>query len=230
MGQLPQLSECRHPYFIHALLSVHCAFLSTWEALKGRFSWLLFIYSCTPFSSLWTVKMEIWKANCYFYVLENKAHTGNNFWGNSNRQKLSERMHQAPSCFKCFQMLARCPYPYITEWIKAQFCMLDIKSLADILYIMQRFNIHLEIPPRNGSEWCSLQVHTGCLPFIFHYLVLSLRITSWKLWRIFQMCIFIRLSLPSSRSYSFCVRSRFILERMGGKNFCQHVQKGNWPL
>lgn len=68
-------------------------------------------------------------------------------------------MHWTSSCFKFFQMLARCPYPYITEWIKARFCILDIKSLADILYIVQRFNIHLEIPHRSGSECYSLQVH-----------------------------------------------------------------------
>lgn len=128
-------------------------------------SWLYFIYAFTPFSSLWTAKTEIWKANCFFHALENEAHTGNNFWGNSNRQKLSEGMHQTPSCFKFFQMLARCPYPCITEWIKAWFSILGMKSLADILYIMQRFDIHLEIPHMSGSECCLLQVHTKFLRF-----------------------------------------------------------------
>jgi len=102
--------------------------------------------------------------NCYFHALENEACTGNNFWGNNNRQKQSKRMHRTPSCFKFFQMWARCPYPYITEWIKAQFFILDIKSLADILCIMQRC-MHLETPRRGGSESCSLQVHTSLAPF-----------------------------------------------------------------
>lgn len=154
MGQLPRFCECQHPYFIHVLLSIHaivlCSALKKLERAKSELD--LILYSCTSFSTLQTAKMEIWKANCYFHALENEAHTGNNFWGKSNRQKLSERMHWTPSWFKFFQMLTRCSYPYMTEWIKTQFCILDIKSLADILCIMKHFSIHLEIPHRNGSE------------------------------------------------------------------------------
>lgn len=160
-------------------------------------NWLLFIYSCTPFSSLWTAKMKIWKVKCYFHALENEAHTGNNFWGNSNRQKLSERMHQTPSCFKFFQMLARCPYPYITEGIKAPFCILDIKSLADILYIMQCFNIHLEIPRRSGFECCSLQVHTRFSPFYLSLLCGFFKNIFMKIVKNFpNVCFHLPLSLP----------------------------------
>lgn len=192
-------------------------------------SWLLLTYSCTPSSSLCTAKREIWKVNCYFCAFKNKAHTGNNFWGIGNRQKVSERMHWSPSCFKFFQTLARCPYPYITEWNKAQSCILDSKSLADTFYFMQCFNIHLDNPPRNISECCSLKVHTRSSPFCLSSFCLFFKKTSWKLWRIFQMCIFISLSLPSSRSYFFCLQRRFKLEEMGGKKFCQHLQKGDWP-
>lgn len=192
-------ASCLHPS--PPISSCHCALLGTQETLKGRFSFgLLLVCSCTPFSSLWTVKRETWKVNCYFYALENEAQAGSKSWGNSNRQKLSKRMHQSLSCFKFFQTLARCPYPYITVCIEAPFCTLGIKSLADILCVMQRFNIHAAIPPRNRSECCPLQ---GSHPFTFHYFVLSLRITSGKWWGIFQMCIFICLSPVVCRENSY---------------------------
>lgn len=154
-------------------------------------------------------------------------HNRKQFLGKSNRQKLSERMRWTPSCCKFFQMLTRCSYPYITEWIKIQFCILGIKSLADILCIMQSFNIHLEIPWRNESEYCLLQVHTTFSLIYLSLLCLFSRITSWKLGRIFQMCIFISSSILSPLELnSFYVQRPFILEGMGGKKFLSTLSEG----
>lgn len=46
----------------------------------------------------------------------------------------------------------------------------------------------------------------------------------------FSKCIFSFLSLSSSRSYAFCLQRRFKLQEMGGKYFCQHLHKEDWPL
>lgn len=40
--------------------------------------------------------------NWFFYAFKNKAHTGNNFWGIGNRQKVLERMHWNISCLTFF--------------------------------------------------------------------------------------------------------------------------------
>lgn len=160
-------------------------------------SWLIITYSCTPFSSLWTAEMEIWKVNYYFYAFKNKAHRGNNFWGIGNRQKVSEGMHWSPSCFKFFETLSRCPYPYITEWNKARSCILDSKSLADTLYFMQCFNIHLDIPPRNVSECCSLRVHTRFSLFCLSLLCLFFK-KLHENWEWSSKCVFSFICLPPS--------------------------------
>lgn len=220
MGQLPRFCECQHPYFIHALLSVHVIVLClALEKLWRVGSELALIHLLLYTFFLWTAKMEIWKANCYFHALENEAHTGNNFWENSNRQKLSERMHRTPSCFKFFQMSARCPYPYITEWIKARFYILGIKSLADILYIMQHFNIHLEIPRRSASECCLLQVHTRFSPFYLSLLCPFFKNVFMKIVKDFpNVCFHLSLS-PLLQKLLLLCSEKIHIGRNGRKKF-----------
>lgn len=95
--------------------------------------------------------MVIWEVNCYFYALESKAYTGNHFWGNSNRQKPSERMHRTPFCFKFFQMLARCPSPCITvDWSSV------LHPRYQIICRNPLYHAALQQPPGNSSQqWIS---------------------------------------------------------------------------
>lgn len=72
------------------------------------------------------------------------------FLGKSNRQKLFEIMHWTPSCCKFFQMLTRCSHPYITEWIKIQFCILRYQITCRYLL----YHAELQHPPGNSTkEW-----------------------------------------------------------------------------
>lgn len=127
-------------------------------------------------------------------------------------------MHWTPSCCKFFQMLTRCSYPYITEWIKTQFCTLGIKSLADILCIMWSFNIHLEIPWRNESEYCLLQVHTTFSPFYLSLLCLFLKNNFMKTRKNFpNMHVHFFLFPLSPRTSFFLCSETIHIERNGRK-------------